>query len=164
MPDSYISKWQSGLPETPCGAGSKIENTEKIRSYLPNIIHDYKIKSIADVGCGDKNWIKLIDFPQDIAYSCFDVVPTSDDVIKFDAVTEILPEPVDLIICIFVLNHLVKSQDSVRALHNFKMSGSKYLLMTNYKGEEVPGYWLGGRSLLVTSRHHWSYNLWRLNT
>jgi hypothetical protein len=48
-------KFSGGLPETRCGAGSKMENTAQARAILPQVIAELKIKSLLDAPCGDFN-------------------------------------------------------------------------------------------------------------
>jgi hypothetical protein len=157
-----ISEWRSGLPETPCGKGSRIAETEAIRHYLPIIVENYEIRSIADLGCGDRNWMQKTSFPPGVKYVGYDIYPRDQETIKFDVVKDLLPDPVDLILCIYVLNHLSFSEAQT-ALKNCVASGSKYLLMSNYHDEQVPGEWVEGMPHKKTSRHEWFYNLWRLN-
>jgi hypothetical protein len=163
-----VTDWQSGLPETPCGKGSRFENTEEIRSWLPVVIEKYGIQTIADIGCGDQNWIHHCDYPHPISYTGFDVKPRFPDVLPLDVSRTVLPEPFDLVLCIYVLNHL-KPDMAERALRLLKMSGSKYLLMTYSSADEYALF----DCELVESLHHkttrrnvgeveWRYGLWRL--
>lgn len=126
--DKYKKGWFGGLPETPCGSGSKLENTVEQRAWLQRIIKQYDIKTIADIGAGDLNWIKKMDL-SGVEYIPYDLVPRKPEVIKFNIIEEI-PESVDLILCFWVLNHF-PYEHCKRALHNLKASGSKYLAMTD---------------------------------
>jgi len=119
--------WTGGLPETPCGYGSKIKVTEMQRNWIPGIVAIYGIKTVADIGAGDLNWIGLMDW--DVEYTAYDLVPRKPEVIKFDLISEVPPE-VDMIMCLWVLNHL--PMDASRAaIQNIKYSGSRYLMMTD---------------------------------
>jgi hypothetical protein len=105
-----VSKWNSGHPETPCGKGSLLSETKLIREILPKIISRYEVSTIADVGCGDQNWIKHTEL-KDAEYFGFDVEIIPGNKYRsvpepFDLLTDILPRPFDLIMCIYVLNHL----------------------------------------------------------
>lgn len=120
--------WQSGLPETPCGYGSRLENTELQREWIPSVIRRYGIKTIADIGAGDKNWIKHTDLCG-AEYTGYDLVPRSPDIVEFDIVNQTAPKA-DLLICLWVLNHL-PYKDCQKALVNLKESGSKYLMMSD---------------------------------
>lgn len=130
-----------GSNESKSGPGSQIKSTEKICESLPFLIEKYDIKSILDSPCGDYNWMKTVD-KKGAKYTGGDIVPkiirenskryknenTSFKVI--DITSDDIPK-VDLIICRDCLQHL--SQKNVKkALKNFKESGSKYLLVTNY--------------------------------
>lgn len=129
--------WHSGLPETPCGFGSKLSNTRRQREWIPRIVSQYGIKTIADIGAGDLNWIKHIQW--DVEYSAYDLVPRHPDVEQFDLVKQIPPK-VDMLMCFWVLNHL-PYEDSQKAIENLKASGSKYLMMTDrprWREEQPP--------------------------
>ena len=123
--------WQNGLSEgTPCGKGSTLKGSQEIRELLPRIITNYKITSIADAGCGDKNWIKTIDFCG-ASYQGFDLVKRHESTIVLDITKEVLPGHFDLIICRDVFIHLTVNR-ILFAIKNFKSSG-KYLLTSSYK-------------------------------
>ena len=124
----YVKGWTGGLPETPCGAGSSLVRTKQQRQWIPGIIKKYGIKTVADIGAGDLNWIKKIDL-SGVEYTAYDLVPRQPGVIKFDLIHEIPPR-VDLIMCLWVLNHL-PIEHSRQAIKNLKASGSKYLMMTD---------------------------------
>ena len=123
----YRRGWTGGLPETPCGYGSKLKNTVKQRAYISEIIERYGIGTIADIGAGDMNWIHKTDL-KGAKYTAYDLVPRRPGVEKFDLVNEI-PPPVDLILCFWVLNHLT-IEECRKAIHNLKLSNSTYMLMT----------------------------------
>lgn len=61
----------SGLPETRCGAGSTILNTQSIRARLPELFLEYGVKSIIDLPCGDFNWMAQTDL-SGIDYTGYD--------------------------------------------------------------------------------------------
>lgn len=130
--DKYKKGWTGGLPETPCGHGSKLSSTEKQRQWIPGILEKYNIKSIADIGAGDMNWITHINMG-DIEYQAYDLVPRHKSVKEFDLIQQVPPK-VDLIMCFWVLNHM-PLEHCRQALKNLKASGSKYLMMT-----DVPRY------------------------
>lgn len=158
-----VTEWESGLPETPCGKGSMFENTEEIREWLPDVIERYKVKSIADIGCGDQNWIHDC-LPDGIEYSGFDLRPRREDTTTFDVAREVLPYPVDMVLCIYVLNHL-KPDMAERAIRLMKESGAKYVLMTYSDGDQ---YAINGMNYMEskfhkdTGRHIWKYGIWEL--
>lgn len=127
--EKYKKGWQSGGQETPCGAGSLIENTEHQRKWIPQIVEKYKIKTISDIGAGDLNWMSNVQLPKDVKYTPYDLVPRQPEVLEFDLLTTIPPKS-DLIMCLWVLNHFPDEQ-SLAAMENIKKSGSKYLIITN---------------------------------
>lgn len=135
--EKFRRGWTGGLPETKCGSGSMLRNTEQQREWIPQIIAKYGIQSIADIGAGDLNWIKTIDLG--VEYTAYDLVPRVEGVIKFDLVEQVAPQA-DLLMCLWVLNHL-PFEDSRKAIANLKASGSKYLMMTDrpiWREEQPP--------------------------
>jgi hypothetical protein len=124
----YKKGWHSGLPETPCGSGSRLSKTQAQRKWIPEIIRQYGIKTVADIGAGDLNWIEHTDL-SGVEYTPYDLVPRRRDVIAFDLVHEI-PPTVDMIMCLWVLNHF-PYDPCKKAIENLKASGSQYLLMTD---------------------------------
>lgn len=137
--DKYKKGWTGGLPETPCGNGSKLSKTIEQRKWIPRIIEQNDIKTIADIGAGDLNWIKKTHIPNEIEYTPYDLVPRLPEVRKFDLVQQIAPK-VDLIMCLWVLNHL-PYEHCQQAIKNIKASGAKYLLMTDrlrYRADQPP--------------------------
>ena len=123
----YHEGWKGGGAETPCGSGSKLENTIEQRVWLPKMVKKYKIKSVADIGAGDLNWMQHMAWQ--VKYSAFDLVPRHKTVTEFDLVKEVPPK-MDAILCLWVLNHF-PYDDCLKALENIKASGSKYLIMTD---------------------------------
>ena len=113
--------------ETPCGTGSTLRETEKVRAHLPRIASEYNIKTVVDAGAGDLHWMPLVNW--DVEYQGFDLYPRHPDVKQADITKDLLPQA-DLILCRHVLNHLSIRQ-SEDALKRFFQSGCRYLLMTN---------------------------------
>jgi len=134
----YQKGWIGGLPETPCGSGSKLSNTIAQRKWIGKLIKTYKIKTIADIGAGDLNWIKKIDL-KGIEYTPYDLVPRQPDVKKFDCIQQVPPK-VDMLMYLWVLNHFPYDHCK-KALENIFKSGAKYLLMTDrpvWREEQPP--------------------------
>ena len=125
--EKYVRGWTGGLPETECGYGSRVGVTKDQRKWLPEMAKKYGIKSVADIGAGDLNWIHLMDW--DVDYTAYDLVPRHSSVIEFDLTSQIAPR-VDCLLCLWVLNHMPYDA-SQAAIRNLKMSGSKYLIMTD---------------------------------
>ena len=136
-PAFYYEKWKQSMPETVCGSGSTIKNTENVRRELPEIIKKYNIKSIFDAPCGDRNWIKTIDFDQlDCKYYGGDVVEeiveklSMVNVATFDLRNDVFPN-VDLWFCRDCLYHL-SMEDIKLVIENAKNSNVKYILITSH--------------------------------
>ena len=149
--------------ETPCGAGSTIDNSIYVRSALQSIFSRYDIGSVVDAGAGDLNWARLVDWDD---YQGFDLYPRHEDVKQLDITKEVLPKS-DLILCRHVLNHL-SIEYAQRALDRFKQSGSKYLLMTMCDNQR--GYWdhYGLKTSdpveTFTDCQHWRLELYHFDT
>lgn len=125
-PAKYRKGWSSGLPETPCGFGSRLNNTKKQRLWIPAMIKKYGITSIADIGAGDLNWIKHM--PLECDYYPYDLIPRHPDVEELDLLHDDLPT-VDCIMVLWVLNHFPPAQQC-HAIERLKNSGSRILIMT----------------------------------
>lgn len=121
--------WVGGLPETPCGYGSKLSTTEAQREWIPKMVRKYKVKTVADIGAGDLNWVQHVKWPKGVEYTAYDLIPRKEEVTKFDLLAEIPPQ-VDLIMCLWVLNHF-DFENCRKAIQNLKASGATYLLMTD---------------------------------
>lgn len=119
--------WSSGLPETPCGIGSTLASTERIRAWLPGMAARYEISTVCDAGAGDMGWIRRVEWR--VVYRPFDLVPRHPEVTALDITTEALPS-CDLILCRAVLNHLSETQVAA-ALERFRPVG-RYLLATQF--------------------------------
>ncbi len=63
-----------GRSESASGPGSSIVAASRVVDELPILLARFSIKSIADVPCGDLNWLQNIDF-KGIDYSGYDIVP-----------------------------------------------------------------------------------------
>lgn len=124
--DDYKRGWVSGGRETPCGAGSTLENTVKQREWIPRMVKKHKIKSIADLGAGDMNWIRHTELGCD--YSAYDLIPRSDFVIEFDILEDTIPDA-DCVMVNWVLNHF-SEVDAKIATANIKKSKAHYLITT----------------------------------
>jgi len=136
--EGSIKRWknnkQKGLP---CGKGATVEMTKVLRPFIEESIVKYKIKSISDAGCGDYAWMALVN-KHGASYVGYDI---NDEMLNqleykdvsfeiFDITQAVLPKT-DLIICKDCLIHLT-TEDGVKAINNFRESGSKYLMSTTY--------------------------------
>lgn len=129
--------WSSGLPETICGMGSTMTATKAQRKWIPELVVRHNIKSIADIGAGDMNWMRRVNLPSDVEYTPYDIRPHGTMVVEMD-ITKEIPPRVDLIMCIWVLNHL-GVDDCATALDNIRKSGSKYILISDKKKYRIKG-------------------------
>jgi hypothetical protein len=105
-----------------------MEATKQQRKWIPSLIEKYQIKTIADIGAGDMNWIRHTDL-RGAEYSPFDLVPRRAEVTQFDIVRQV-PARYDMIMCLWVLNHM-PFENCRAALKNIVESGAHYLLMTH---------------------------------
>lgn len=152
--EKYKKGWKGGLPETPCGAGSTLAATKEQSIWIPKMIRKYKIKTIADIGAGDLNWIKHIKMPKSWDYKAYDLVPRHPDVIQFDLLREVPPQ-VDLLMVLWVLNHF-EYDHCLMALQNIKASGAKYLMMTHrpiWAHEQPPEIKMEALEVLILNEH-----------
>jgi hypothetical protein len=133
----HKAKWTAGYPETVSGTGSMFKNTENVRSNLPEIIKKYNISSMFDAPCGDRNWIKHLDFDElGCTYNGGDII---EDVIKdinlpyvklFDLRNTKFPDA-DLWFSRDFLYHL-SLKDIKQVIDNALASNIKYFLITSH--------------------------------
>jgi 2-polyprenyl-3-methyl-5-hydroxy-6-metoxy-1,4-benzoquinol methylase len=129
----YRNEWKGHS-----GRGSAPAYTEAYRKLLSDYLRTHEIKSVLDVGCGDWQFSKLIDWTG-IEYVGIDAVEEviaynnihyAKSNIKFrhaDAVKDVLPQA-DLIIIKDCLQHL--SCKSIQAILN-KMRAFKHILVSH---------------------------------
>ena len=123
------------------GSGSNLEQTATIRKKLPLLLKKYGCQSVLDAACGDYYWMKEVQLPiKD--YIGVEVVTQLVDLnqrkfgdenrsfVAVDITKDFLPK-VDCILCRDCLVHF-SNADILKALKNFKKSGSKYLLTTSF--------------------------------
>ncbi len=184
-----------GHGESASGAGSSLAETERVRQELPELCRELQISSLLDAPCGDFHWMKEINLSDVLAnYIGADIVPqmiaenekqygnANVRFVQANIATDDLPKA-DLILCRDCLVHL--SFDTIKqALRNFKRSGAKYLLATNFMetkencdvGSTRQGYSWRRLNLLSApfnlpepikiideGMHHKSLALWRLD-
>lgn len=158
-------RWTGGHP---CGYGSLFHNTVIIRNLLAKVVKEYNIHSISDAGAGDLSWIEHVKWPHQIEYTAYDIYPRHKDVVHFDITSQILPTK-DLILCRYVLNHLVPKMRQA-AIEKFNKSNSGYILTTIGNPDKIQfynNYW--GEPLFplvyenIKTKRKWYYGMWRLN-
>lgn len=112
---------------------------------LDTVIREHGIRSMADIPCGDFNWMpELLAAHPDVTYVGYDVVPAlirdnrlSHPTHEFRLldITLAAPERTDLIFSKDLLNHLSEA-DVWAALENMVASGADWLLVTTNRGFE----------------------------
>jgi hypothetical protein len=129
MYDRMREGWRMGAPETVCGNGSTLAATRSVREWLPRIVKQYGIESIADAGAGDLHWISSLPPDWVKAYTPYDLVPRDPCVFGFDITTMVLPRA-DAILARMVLNHIQERiEQTVRLLRE---SGARWLIATQF--------------------------------
>lgn len=138
---SYYNKNYWRDKESISGGGSTIEGTKVLREKLEKLFTKYNIKSMADIPCGDYNWMQYVK-KTDVDYIGADIVPEmiekdnnlyKDDhtnFIKLDITKNEIPK-VDLILVRDCFVHL-SYENIINALNQIKQSESKYLLTTSF--------------------------------
>jgi len=136
-----------GHKESRSGPGSSMEQTEKIRTWLPNILKSFNVRLFLDAPCGDFNWCKELNLDFLERYIGIDIVP---DVVMAnlksyanekrvflhkDITKDSLPRA-DAIMCRDCFAHLSFS-DIWSALKNFKKTGAKYLIASTYPNRSI---------------------------
>ena len=128
------------------GRGSSADGTIGIRAVLPHLIRSLRIETIADIPCGDFNWMREVlasPLLQDhhVRYFGGDIVGKLAVTLnslygggrvaftRFDLATQSL-WPVDLVVLRDVLLHFSKAR-ALRVLQMLSASGARYLLTTS---------------------------------
>jgi len=120
------------------GSGSLPENTEEYRTFLQDFMRAHNVKTVLDLGCGDWQSTKLMQW-KDLEYTGIDVVhQVIDDVRKTyeaqnvhficDDVTECDLPQADLVIIKDVLQHW--PNETVQKFLT-RLKKYKYVLITN---------------------------------
>lgn len=135
-----IQEWEKNKMSFPCGIGSTMSATDKIREFISDVINKYHIDSISDAACGDFSWMNMVDLDT-VRYVGYDINTKmlSENRVKypavkfvdFDIINGILPKT-DLIICRDCLFHLPTGH-ILNAINNFKQSESKYLIASTFE-------------------------------
>lgn len=133
--------------ESVSGSGSERESQAVRHSIdlLNRFTDELEIRSIADIPCGDFNWMPLyLEQHPEINYIGYDVVPAliaenrsrfPDRRFQVLDITCAAPSQADLIFCKDMFNHL-STNDIWLALENMVASKPKYLLLTSNEGFE----------------------------
>lgn len=136
------------------GPGSSLDCTDNLFRVLPGLLHRLNVSMMLDVGCGDWNWMRLVDLTG-IEYTGWDVDPgriarcrarvAIGDYTSVDRPNVMFEEQniltvdelyaYDLILCRDLLAHLPTGHISA-VLQKFQMSGSEWLLASTYPGAD----------------------------
>jgi hypothetical protein len=135
------NRW--GSAESVSGPGAELRQTHEVRQGVARVLVLYGIRTVADTGCGDFNWMRHVPGMDDLdQYIGLDVVRElvehnqrryGGERISFrhaDITRDELPA-VDLVICRDCMVHL-STPDVTALLDAVKASGSRYLLATSY--------------------------------
>ena len=131
-----------GSIESKSGIGSTLENTTDVRSLLPTILNEFKVKNVFDAPCGDFNWMRDVDLAG-VEYLGGDIVKSLVDSLRLDFSTpgvdftyhDLTKDrflKFDLVInrdCLFHFSY----SDIYAFLGLFLDSGSSYLLTTSHE-------------------------------
>lgn len=151
------NRWGGGVSRS--GLGSDLAQTVEIRSQLPKLIQDFRVKTLLDVPCGDCYWIFHVDLRHLDKYIGADIV--KDMIVRnkekyatdFDLTREFLTLDIcndeipkaDMVLCRDCLVHF-SFEHVWQALGRFGRSSAEYLLMTHFTGKRdnvdiVTGEW-----------------------
>lgn len=137
---------QKGWGDSPSvsGTGSDEEQTREVARRLPGVLKEIKARSLVDAPCGDYYWMKKVKL--DVDYTGVDIVSELIEAnqkkygrsgvrfIEGNIIREVLPKG-DVILCRDCLVHF-PYKDIFKTVNNFKKSGAKYLLTTNFAERE----------------------------
>ena len=168
-------------PETRSGKGSRkdLSCVRDTLAALREIVAHYDVRSLADIPCGDFNWIGEFLLDSRVRYVGYEIVAklVADNREKHPGIefrqldiVEEVPEKADLIkadliLCKDLLNHL--TYEEVRyALENMRRSGARYLLASNnfgYRNRQlVARRWFNSRHLDITAAPlNYTAPIWR---
>jgi hypothetical protein len=164
--------------ETRSGKGSR-KDSGPVRdslAALSTVTAQYEVKSIADIPCGDFNWISDFLANASVRYLGYDIVGelVVDNRKRYPGfefrqlnIVNDVPERVDLILCKDLLNHLTYDEVCA-ALSNIRRSRARFLLLSNnfgYKNRQlVARRWVTSRHLDITAPPlNYSPPIWRHN-
>lgn len=136
-----------GSKESASGPGSERDSASVAHALqqLDQILREHRIRSMADIPCGDFNWMPaLLSRHPGLIYTGYDVVPAlvrenqaRHPQHRFQAldVTRTPPAHAELIFSKDLLNHLSEAEVWA-ALQNMAASGADWLLVTTNRGFE----------------------------
>lgn len=135
-------RFTSGLPETLCGAGSTLAETQYLRSKLPWIMEELGVKKLLDAPCGDFHWMSQVDLAgveyigADYSAANLKAARARSDTVELqflDVITDDLPQA-DAMLCRDFYQHL-PNRMVFSALRNFISASIPWLLLTTHDNE-----------------------------
>ncbi len=139
------ARWVSLESASGPGSDRESECVAHAIAVLAKVARDFGIRSLADVPCGDFNWMGLFleDHPgiDYVGYDIVDALVAQNRAANTDRRFEVLditvevPPPADLMFSKDLVNHLFE-RDVWSALRNMAASGSRYLMITSNTGYE----------------------------
>ncbi len=134
---------ESRRVETVNGPGSLMSHTTEVREWLPKFVRSRRIRSLADIPCGDHNWMAHVALPKECEYVGYELLPELVEQNRqryprrrfemFNAITDIPPKA-DCIFCRDFFVHLTH-EHATAALDNFRKSGAACLICTTFPNE-----------------------------
>jgi hypothetical protein len=132
--------WGNG--ESLSGDGSTLAYTHNLRHELAKFLRLFRVVSMFDAPCGDFNWMRAVDFPDDFDYVGGDIVAGlietnqaryGDERRRFvlSDITRDLPPDADLWFCRDCLFHLPEAA-VLSALAGFCRSRVSFLMTTTH--------------------------------
>lgn len=148
-----------GRPETECGAGSTLANTNNIREWLPKVLRRLEVGLLLDIPCGDFNWmshtdLSMVDYlgcDNDMRhiYSALgksiqpELRPRSLTFMKADIFSSSIPAEPDTVLCRDFFQHLSLSRVE-EALSKICETGAKYMIATSHDNKFNSGIGIEG--------------------
>lgn len=135
-----------GSEESLSGPGSSVNSTRKITRALESVVHEFKIRSILDIPCGDFHWMARVKL-NEVDYVGADIVETlvdrnndiyynkSREFRKLDICRDRLPE-VDLVFTRDLFLHFNNSM-ILKSIENVVRSGSRFWMVSTALSEEA---------------------------
>lgn len=137
--------WESAESASRIGSDRTSGQVTHSIDLLTRFMAELNLKSIADIPCGDFNWMPMfLDHHPEIAYVGYDVVPAiiaanraryPNREFRVLDITRKAPDQADLIFSKDMVNHL-KEDDVWATLKNMVASRPKYLMITSNRGFE----------------------------
>jgi SAM-dependent methyltransferase len=138
MADSFSKIYENDVWNGGSGPGSTPSNTIDYSAFLQKFISYNGVRSVVDVGCGDWQFSRYIDWSSTTYYG-FDIVPKviernkllyENERVKFALLESIEMIPsADLIVCKDVLQHIPNS--AAQNYISVMKSKAKFLIITN---------------------------------